>query len=840
MATQKNLKKTKKTAKKKTPRTLNPEELTWRCDPAQFAFKTTAALPELKEIIGQNRALKSLEFGLGIENPNYNVFVLGEGGTGKYTTVKSAIESKAMNEPVPDDWCYVYNFTEPDSPMALNLPAGRGSEFAEEMATVVATLRRDIPKVFESKDYESHRDEIIEGQQERTRSLFSRLEKVAEKKGFVLKKGASGVSVVPGKEGKPLKQSAINELPKETVEKLNHDLKFVQDKLGDTIREARKSDKEAKERIAELDRDTVQYVVTPLFNELLEKFKDLEDVSAFIVELKADLLRNIEDFRPREEMPFGLAPFGGLQQNHVPAYERYRVNLVVNNSDCAGAPVVYEPNPTYNNLFGRVEYRFQMGMATTDFTMIKAGAAHRANGGYLVVNALDVLRNIFVYDSLKRLIKTSEIRFEDVWEQYRAVSSSAMKPSPIPANVKLVLIGEPMLYYLLYNADREYRKLFKVKADFDNVMELNEKNIEQYALFVAARCAEEGLLPFAPTGVAAVAEYGCRIAANKGKLSARFNDIKNLLIEASHFAKLDKTSSVEAEHVEKAKDEKRERHSKIEEKYREYITDDTLMIDTEGAVVGQINGIAVLNPGDYAFGKPSRVTARTYMGDTGVVNIEREVKLSGKLHNKGLMILKSFIGDRYARTFPLTLAASLCFEQLYDEIDGDSATCAEVYVLLSSLSGVAIDQSLAITGSMNQKGEVQPIGGVNEKVEGFFDICNARGLTGTQGVILPARNVKNLVLRRDVVEAVEAGKFAIYPIEQVDEGLEILTGKRAGERDKNGRFPKGSINQLVESRLHALATKYKAFGRPAVKKKPKPDSNDNDNGNGNDDSKGKK
>jgi lon-related putative ATP-dependent protease len=819
------------TKKVKKPRSLTLDELTWRCDPALFSFATTADLPELKEIIGQDRALRSLEFGLGIENPNYNVFVLGEGGTGKYTTVKNAIEQKAKDEPVPDDWCYVYNFTEPDSPMALNLPAGRGGEFAEELAEVVAFLRRDIPKVFESKDYESHRDEIIEGQQERTRTLFARLEKIAEEKGFVLKKSSGGLSVVPGKGGKPLKQSEINALPKEGVEKLNHDLKFVQDKLSDTIREARKSDKDAKERIAELDRETVQYVVTPLFNELFEHFKGLEKVTAFIEKLKVDLLRNIDDFRPKEEMPFALGSIGfqGLQQNHVPAYERYSVNLVVNNSESVGAPVVYEPNPTYNNLFGRVEYRFQLGMATTDFTMIKAGAAHRANGGYLVVNALDVLRNIFVYDSLKRLVKTREIRFEDVWEQYRAVSSSAMKPSPIPASVKLVLIGEPMLYYLLYNADREYRKLFKVKADFDNVMEKNEKNIEQYALFVAARCAEEGLLPFSPTGVAAIAEYGCRLAANKSKLSARFNDIKNLLIEASHFAGLDNSASVAGEHVEKAKEEKRERHSKIEEKYREYIIDDTLMIDTEGAVVGQVNGIAVLNPGDYAFGKPSRVTARTYMGDTGVVNIERDVKLSGKVHNKGLMIIKSFIGDRYARTFPLTLSASLCFEQLYDEIDGDSATCAEVYVLLSSLSGVAIDQSLAITGSMNQKGEVQPIGGVNEKVEGFFDVCSARGLTGHQGVILPEKNVKNLVLRRDVVEAVEAGKFAIYPIEQVDEGLEILTGKTVGVRDAKGAFPKGSINQLVESRLHVLATKYKAFGRPVPKKKPKPASNDENN-----------
>ena len=815
----------------KEPQSLKPDELTWRCDPAIYSFTTTDDLPELDEIIGQTRAIKSLELGLGIENPNYNVFVLGEGGTGKYTTVKSAIERKAKDEPVPDDWCYVVNFEEPDTPVALNLPAGRGVEFATEVDELVLTLKRDIPKVFESKDYETHRDEILEGQQERTRVLFERLELVAKKKGFVLKKSTNGLSVVPGKDGKPYKQSEIEEFTKEKVDKLNHELKFVQDKLSDTIREARKSDKESKERVGKLNNEMVLYVVNPPFNELFEKFKDLPDVIGFITRLKNDLLHNIDDFRPKEEMPFAL---GSLQipQNHEPAYERYRVNLLVNNSDTVGSPVIYEPNPTYNNLFGRVEYRFQFGMATTDFRMIKAGAAHRANGGYLILNALDVLRNIFVYDSLKRLIKAGEVRFEDVWEQYRAVSSSAMKPSAIPAKIKLVLIGEPMLYYLLYNVDSEYRKLFKVKADFDNVMERTQESLEKYALFVGARCKEEGLLPFDPTGVGAIAEYGCRLATDRSKLSARFNDIKNLLIEASYFASIDKVGAVTGAHVEKAKEERRCRHSKIEEKYREYITEDTLMVDTVGTVVGQINGLAVLNPGDYAFGKPSRVTARTYMGDIGVVNIEREVKLSGKLHNKGLMIIKSFLGDRFARTFPLTLAASLCFEQLYDEIDGDSATCAEVYALLSSLSGVALRQEIAITGSMNQMGEVQPIGGVNVKVEGFFDLCKERGLTGTQGVILPKRNVKNLQLRHNVVEAVEEGKFHIYPIEFVDEGLEILTGLQVGERDAKGRFNRGTINDRVERRLHTLATKYKAFGRPVARKKPKQESEKSSNENG--------
>ncbi len=802
---------------KATP--LQAESLRWRCRPEAFTFETTEDLPALEEIIGQDRAMRSIEFGLGIADHNYNIFVLGEGGTGKSTTVKDIIEKRAKAEPVPDDWCYVFNFSDPDSPKALNLPPGKGSELASEMEELVGSLRRDIPKVFESKDYEKHRDEILEGQQERTRALFFRLEQKAMEKGLVLKKSVSGLSVVPARDGKAMSHDEFEAMPNGKKAAIEEDLKIFQDRLSDAIREARVIEKETKERINALDREVVQYVVNPLVNELLEKFGVFPSVVEFINQVKEDILGSIDDFRPKEEQAIALGALRLPRQE--PSFERYKVNLMVNNGETIGAPVVYETNPTYYNLFGRIEYRVQFGVASTDFTMIKAGSIHRAIGGYLIVNALDILRNIFVYDSLKRMIKNGEIRMEDVWEQYRLVSTTTLKPAPIPVHIKIVMIGDPFIYYLLYNLDTEYRKLFKVKADFDTVMPRDDGNVFKYALFAASRCRANGLAPFDRSGVARIVEYGCRLAGDQERLSARFNEIENLMTEASYWARTSGAAAVSDAHVETAVRERIYRNSRIEDRLREYIKEDTIMVSTDGRAVGQVNGIAVLDPGDYAFGKPSRITARTFMGDSGVVNIEREVKLSGRIHNKALLILSSFLGERYGQSFPLTLSASICFEQLYDEIEGDSATLSETYALLSSLSGLALDQAIAVTGSMNQKGEVQPIGGVNEKIEGFFEVCRAKGLTGRQGVIIPRRNVRNLMLKKEVIDAVAGGMFRIYPIDMVDEGIEILTGATVGERGEDGRYPEGTINSLVETRLLSLAKSYKEFGRPPQKKKEK-------------------
>lgn len=808
---------------------LSAEQLTCRCDPKVFKFDTTAELESLTEIIGQQRALRALDFGLGMSDHGYNIYVLGETGTGKASTVKASLERSAKDEPVPVDWCYIYNFNDPDRPRALSIPPGMGTELRRDMFDLVTSLKRDIPKVFDSKDYEMHRDEIIEGQEERTKPIFHRLEKLASDKDFILKKGVSGLSITPSSEGKPIGPEEFDKLPKDRREVIEHESKLLQDKLGDAVREARAIDKETKKRIKQLDREVVQYVVNPLITEYSEKYKEQTEVVAYLKDVREDILSKIDDFRPTEEVPMPLA---GLKlPTAEPSFERYEVNLVVNNADTRGAPVVVESNPTYNNVFGRLEHRIQYGVATTDFTMIKAGSLLKANGGYLVVNALDVLKNIFVYDALKRTIKDKEFRMEDVWEQYRLITTTTIKPSPIPMDVKIVMVGEPYIYYLLYNLDHEYRKLFKVKADFESEMPRTEENVQGYALFIADRCKAKGLSHFDREGVARVVEYGLRLAGDKEKLSTRFSIIEDIVTEASYYAGVEGDETVTASHVERAEAESVYRNSKIEEKIREMIEEDTLMVDTTGKVAGQVNGLAVLDMGDYAFGKPSRVTATVFMGDSGVVNIEREAKMSGRIYNKAHMILASFLGDRFARRFPLTLSASICFEQHYSGIEGDSATLAEFYGLLSALSGIPINQAIAVTGSMNQRGDVQPIGGVNEKIEGFFYVCKAKGFDGGQGVIIPSRNVKNLLLKKEVRDAVEAGTFSVYPIENVDQGLEILLGLNVGERGEGGKWPEGSVNDLVEKRLESLAKSYKAFGRPKPAKKAKKAADDENDGN---------
>lgn len=797
-------------------KSLPAERLRWVCPPQQFSFKTTEDLPPLEETVGQERALKAIDFGLGLESHGFNIYVLGESGTGKTSTVKALLGKKAMDKKVPDDWCYVYNFLDPDRPKALNLPPGMGGVLARDMDELVESLKRDIPKVFESKDYERHRDEIVEGQQERTKALFYRLEQKAAERGFTLKKTVSGLAIVPVKEDKTLSQDEIERLPRAERQRIEEDGRILQDRLSDAIREARNIEKETKDRINALDREVVQYVVNPLMGELLERYKDFPKVLDYLNEVREDVLERSDDFRPKEE--FAL-PIPGIKLPRMePTFERYSVNLIVSNKDTKGAPVVVETNPTYYNLFGRIEHRVQYGVAITDFTMIKAGSIHRANGGYLVVNALDLLRNIFSYDALKRAIKNREIKVEDVWEQYRLMSTVTLKPEAIPLDIKVVLVGIPFIYYLLYNLDDEYRRLFKVKADFDNRMARTKENIERYARFIAARCKEEGLRPFDRSGVGGIVEYGCRLAEDQERLSARFSEITDIIREASFWAGEEGSPFVKGDHVEKALREKVYRNSRIEERIRELIQEGTLMVDTDGEVVGQVNGISVIDLGDYAFGKPSRITARTYLGEAGVVNIEREVKLSGRIHNKALMILTSYLGEKFAQETPLALSASICFEQLYEEVEGDSATSTEVYALLSSLSGLPLRQGIAVTGSMNQKGEVQPVGGINEKIEGFYDVCVVKGLTGLQGVIIPERNIKNLMLRRDVVEAVANGRFHIYPIKGVEEGIEILTGVEAGERQPDGSYPEGTVNYLVAKRLKELAKAIKEFGKGKAKK----------------------
>ena len=787
---------------------LGSDELYQCCDQNVFTFKTTDDLPELKETIGQERALRAIDFGLNLDSGGFNIFMLGENGTGKMTTIKSILGEKAAEEPVPTDWCYVYNFKEPDLPLAISMQPGSAVIFHKDMEELIKILKVEIPKMFESKEYEKQKNKILEEFQSKQKEMFSKLEEEAQSKGFSIRKTVSGLMIVPVKKGgEPLTEEEYEALDEKTRAKIDEIGKGLQEKLNDVVRDVREMEKSVKISLANLEREAALSAVGHSMDEVKMKYRDHEKITSYLSDVTEDILEHLDDFKVQEEQTPPL-PFMKMQKTE-PIFTRYTVNVLVNNRDTKGAPCVFESNPTFFNLFGRLEYKFQYGVASTDFSLIKAGSLHRANGGYIVIDALDLLRNLFSYESLKRALRNKEMKLEDVWEQYRLISTTTMRPEAIPLNVKVILIGNPYLYYLLYSLDEEYRDLFKVKADFDSRMDKSGDTVQKYAAFVASTCRRNNFLPFDRSGVAKIVEYGSRLADHQGKLSSRFSAIADVIKESNYWAKKAGSSIVKAEHIEKALNEKIFRSNRIEERLQEMVIEGTLIIDTEGEKVGQVNGLVVLDMGDYRFGKPSRITASTYAGKAGVVNIERETKMSGKIHEKAILIITHYIGNLYARKKPISFSASITFEQVYDMVEGDSATCAEMYALLSSLSVVPLKQNMAVTGSMDQNGDVQPIGGVNEKIEGFFDLCKIRGLNGSHGVIIPRKNVHNLMIKTEVVDAVKDGKFAIYPIDRVEEGMEILTGKEAGRMNEDGTYPEGTINYLAMKRLEDIAAAMK-------------------------------
>lgn len=787
---------------------VTADELYKCCNEAVFHFKTTAELPPFEGTIGQTRALDALDFGLNLESSGFNIFLLGENGTGRMSTIKTVLAAQSLNKPVPHDWCYVYNFKNPDAPTAVSLAHGKAAIFQKDMDEFITTLKIEITKIFESKEYEKQKNRIIEEFQKKQRELFSSLENDAESKGFSIRKAVSGLMIVPVKKtGEPLGEEEFGALDANMRKKIEEIGKTLQDRLDDVTRAVREGEKLLKERLSKLEREAALSSVGHLIDDLKKKYNSNEKIAAYLEDVKEDLLEHLEDFKAAEEQPSAL-PFMKLAKPE-PNFTKYVVNVLVNNKECKGAPCVFESNPTYYNLFGRIEHKFQYGMAVTDFSMIKAGSLHRANGGYLVIQAMDLLRNLFSYDALKRAIRNNEIKMDDVWEQYRLVSTTALKPEAVPLNVKVILIGSPELYYLLYSLDEEYRELFKVKSDFDSRMERTEENMQKYALFAAALCKTEKLLPLDKTGVRKLVEYGSRLSEHQQKLSSRFSEIADLVREAAYWAKKQGRQVVMEGHVEKAMDEKIYRSNRLEERLTELMVEGTLIVNTEGSKTGQVNGLVVLDLGDYSFGKPSRITATTYTGKAGVINIERETKMSGKVHEKAILILTHYIGNKYASKKPLSLSASITFEQVYGMVEGDSATCAEFYALISSISGVPLKQNLAVTGSMDQNGLVQPIGGINEKIEGFFSLCKAKGLDGSHGVIIPRKNIINLMLKKDVVDAVKAGKFSIYPIDIVEDGIEILTGMTAGTMQADGTYADGTINNLVMKRLTEISDALK-------------------------------
>jgi len=791
-------------------RELKPEELTWRLDESALPFETTAGLTDTGVVVGQERALRALEFGLGIKSQGYNIYVMGQPGTGKNSIVMKVLKKKAKEGPGPKDWLYMMNFKDPDKPRLVELPRGRGCDLEAEMDNLVEQLKKTVPKVFEGEEFEKKRQEIFGEHNKETSEIFDRLNGEARENGFSLEKSPRGLILVPLKESGELMTheefEAQEQARKQGIEEKGSQL---QEKLNEVIRQARDKEKDLQERLRGLNREFGIAAVGHLIDELMEKYAEFPKLKEYFDEVREDVLDHLEDFKAEVQQQTQM-PFMPKQE---PSFDRYKVNLLVNNCTIDGTPVIYEPNPTYPNLFGRIEQRMQYGMATTNFTMIKPGALHRANGGYLVVNAIDLLRNPFAYDGIKRAIKNRSVVIEDAVEAYRMVPLYTIKPEPMPLDVKIVLIGVPYIYYLLYSLDEEYQKLFKVHVDFDSRMARAPGVVDAYAGFIAARCREEGLPAFSRSGVARVVEHAARLVSDKEKLSLRFMDVSDIIDEAAYWAREAGSETVDGVHVDRAAEEKVFRSSMLEEKIREAIAEGVIMVDVKGEAAGQVNGLSVIGLGGYAFGRPSRITARTYMGRAGMVNIEREVKMSGPIHDKGVMILTGYIGDRFAHDKPLSLSASIAFEQSYEGIEGDSASSTELYALLSSLSGLPLKQYVAVTGSVNQGGVVQPIGGVNEKVEGYYATCKALGLTGEQGVMIPESNVRHLMLKEEVVQAVREGRFHVWAVGTIDSGIELLTGVPAGERRPDGTYPEGTVNRLVDEKLKKLAKGLSEFGK---------------------------
>ncbi|HWP46640.1 MAG TPA: ATP-binding protein [Candidatus Limnocylindrales bacterium] len=795
---------------------LSPKDLYRSCDPNQFTFETTADLEDLTEIIGQARAVEAIHFGTDIQQEGYNLFVIGSPETAKQAVIRQFLKRKAVTEPTPPDWCYVNNFSQPHKPHALRLPPGQGIILRRDVEQLIEELRTTIPAVFESENYRTRRQVIEEEFKERQDKAFKELEQQAKERGIALLQTPLGLAFAPMRRDRVLNPEEFQRLPESERKRIESEVAALQEKLQDIIRKIPQWEREIREKIKALNHEVVMFAVGHLIDELRKKYTTLPEVVSYLNALQQDISNNAEDFLRRpEEMPAFINIPESRFLTSTSAFRRYQVNVIVDHSTTQGAPVVYEDYPTYQNLIGRIEHISQLGTLVTDFNLIKPGALHRANGGYLMLDAHKVLTQPFAWEGLKRVLRARKIHMASLGQMLDLVSTVSLEPEPIPLNVKVVLLGDQLLYYLLCQFDPEFNELFKVVVDFEERMDRTLENNLLYARLIGTLTRKEGLRPLERSAVARVIEHSARIVGDAEKLSTHIRRITDLLREANYWAGAAGHKIVNAFDVQRAIDAQIRRVDRIRERIQEEIQRGTILIDTDGEKIGQINGLSVIDLGQVAFGRPSRITARVRLGKGEVIDIEREVELGGPIHSKGVLILSSFLSTRYAIDKPLSLFASLVFEQSYNGVEGDSASSAELYALLSALAEVPIRQSLAVTGSVNQHGQVQAIGGVNEKIEGFFDICKARGLTGKQGVLIPASNVKHLMLRQDVVEAAAAGKFHIYPVETVDEGIEILTGIPAGERDETGNFPQGSINQRVEARLIALAEKRMALAASA-------------------------
>jgi predicted ATP-dependent protease len=795
-------------AKKKKSRELDAASLFRPCDFEAADFQTTDDLDDLADIVGQPRAVEAVRFGSDIQHPGYNIFAMGATGTGKRSLVLQYFHQIATERPAPSDWCYVINFEHEDRPEALRLPSGQGSAFQKDMDELIEDVRVAFAKAFESEEYHAQRSAVEDQINRWQEQAFTDLEAKARQRNLTITRAPSGFGFAPVIGDKMLSPEQFQKLPEAQRTQIEQSVGELREELEHIMLQQLRMGRDLREQVGQLDRQVADAASRGLIQHLRQQYADCPDVLGHLDALQKDIVNNVRYFLPEEppseddDLPVPNAVMAFLR--------RYKVNLIIDHRDQPGAPVVYEDHPSYQNLIGRLDYMAQMGALTTDFTLIKAGALHRANGGYLVLEAREVLEEPYAWEGLKRALQSSAIRIESPQQMDGLMSTVAPEPEPIPLNIKVALLGDRTLYYMLREADPEFGELFKVMADFDELFERSAENQLLYARLIATLARKDGLRAFERAAVARVIEHSSRLAEDSEKLTTYVRGVADLLHEADYWAGEGGHSVVTAADVQSAIDAQIRRGDREHERMLEVTLRDMILIDTAGEQIGQVNGLSVMQLGDAAFGHPSRITARIHLGTEGVVDIEREVDLSGPFHSKGVLILTGFLGGRYAMQQPLALSASLVFEQSYLPVDGDSASSAELYALLSALAEVPIKQSLAVTGAVNQHGRVQAIGGVNEKIEGFFELCQRRGLTGKQGVLIPASNVKNLMLRRDVVEAVRAGQFHIYPVETVDQGIEILTGIAAGERDAEGHYPETSLNSRVQARLADFAKRRAA------------------------------
>lgn len=783
---------------------LSYTQLKKECDPAIFKFKTTKELESFTGVIGQARGIKALEFGVNIDIKGYNIYMEGPTGIGKTIYAKNYLRQIAKEKPTPNDWCYIYNFNNPNEPIALSLPAGMGKQFTSDMDAFVKSVQTEIRSAFSNRDFENEKQTIRKDVEDKKIKLIEKLNKDAARLGFQIKNGDS-IYFLPMINDKVLTEDEFNQLDKATKDQFEMNSLEIQKETIEVMKKIKELEAKANEKIGSWQNNIALFAVSIQVNELKATYRKFPIIIDFLKNIQKDIITNLSAFI-NDEPPAGQQIPPMLRQELLKPWEKYKVNLFVDNSDLNGAPVIQDSNPSYYNLFGKLEYENSYGSMRTDFTLIKPGLIHKANGGYLILQIRDLLSNPIIWDSFKRVLRTKQIYVDTLKDyQMNAVAIAGLKPEPIPVNLKVVLIGPSSIYQQLLNFDEDFRKLFKVKVEFEEEAPRTDNTMNKIAQFIHNFCEKEKAPHFNAGAVSRVIEYCSRAVENQNKLSTQLNDITELLGEACTWAKMDGAKVVTADYVKKAITQRIERINKYDQQLVEMIQNGTILIDTEGQKVGQINGLSIMRLGDFSFGKPAKITANTYVGKTGIVNIEREVSMSGTSHSKGVMILSAYIGEKFAQDAPLSLSASLCFEQLYSGVDGDSASSTELYALLSSLSELPIKQNLAVTGSVNQKGEIQPIGGVTDKIEGFFNICKLRGLTGDQGVLIPYQNIKNLNLSDEVIQAVKDGNFHVYPVKTVDEGIEILTGVPAGRKNKDGKYPAGTVNYLVDEKLDKYA-----------------------------------